>query len=49
MERNCGEINAIKSSEETSWLEEGLTDEEEEEESVHSGEHVLSVALEVPS
>lgn len=42
----CGEINTIKSSQETSRLEEGLT---EEEESVHSVEHVLSVALEVPS
>lgn len=45
-ERKCGEINTIKSSRETSRLEEGLT---EEEENVHSVGNVPSVALEVPS
>lgn len=46
-ERKCGEINTIKSSRETSRLEEGLTEEEEED--VHSVERAPSVALEVPS
>lgn len=40
-EHKCGEINTIKSSQETSRLEEVLTEEE--------GGDVLSAALEVPS